>query len=49
VVTNPALRSPLQRAIIIAFLLLVSVGAPFIYYFAYLAWVPKTADAVAAV
>jgi len=49
VVTNPAVRSPLQRAIIIAFLLFVNVAAPFIYYFAYLAWAPKTANAAAAV
>ena len=49
VATNGALRSRTQRAIIIAFLVVVSFGAPFIYYFAYLAWVRRTSDVAAAV
>jgi hypothetical protein len=53
VATNAAFRSPAQRVIIIAFLLLVNVGASFIYYFVYLVWVRKgssvASDAAAAV
>ena len=48
VATNPALHTPAQRMIIIAFLLLLTVFAPFVYYFAYLVWVRKARDAAAA-
>jgi len=42
------LRSPAQRAIIIAFLLVLNFGSALVYYFAYLLWVPKASDVAAA-
>ena len=49
VAAHAPLRSPVQRAVIIAFLLVLNMGSPFVYYFAYLFWKPDASTVAAAV